>query len=117
MVEEQHSVTHQGQSSRKTNQTVISKEKRLEPLNNGVSEKLEEEDFKGAVRLASSDDRLASYSKEILDTLLSKHPAPPPDSMIPPHFTPETMHKADMICAVKALPNDSAGGLSCILNT
>ena len=81
------------------------KEKKFQPLSKRVSEKLEEGDFKIAVRLASSDDRLAAYSKETLDALLSKHPAPPPDSaitppnsVIPPLPFPETVevHEADM---------------------
>ena len=63
LVEEQDPIIQQGQSSRKTNQTVISKEKRLEPPSKGESEKLEEGDFKGAVTLASSEDRLASYQE------------------------------------------------------
>ena len=64
---------------------------------------LEEGDFKDAVKLASSDDRLAPYTKEILDALLSKHPALPPDSAIPPTPSPEALevHEADVKCAVR----------------
>ena len=67
----------------------------------------------------SSDDRLAAYCKETLDALLSKHPAPSPDSVIAPQDfviptppSPETMevHEADVMCAAKAFPNGCAGG-------
>ena len=112
LAEEQDPVIEWRQSSRKTNQPAISEEKKLETLSKRVSEKLEEGDFKGAVRIASSEDRLAAYSKETLDALLSKHPAPPPDSIIPPPPSPETMvvYEADVIRAVKSFPNGSAGG-------
>ena len=87
---------------------MISKEKRLERLRKRVYEKLYEGYFKSAVRLASSDGRLAANSKETLDALLSKHSAPPPDSVIPPPFSSKTVeiHEAD----IHAFPNGTAGG-------
>ena len=48
-----------------------------------MSAKLEEGDFKGAVRLASSDDTLAPMNEATLEALKGKHPAPHPDSTIP----------------------------------
>ena len=48
-----------------------------------VSAKLEEGDFKGAVRLASSDDTLA-YSNSHTSSLTSKHPPLHLNSIIPP---------------------------------
>ena len=49
-----------------------------------VSSNLEEGDFKGAVRLACSDDTLADMSDATYCALQRKHPAPHPDSSIPP---------------------------------
>ena len=49
-----------------------------------VSEKLEEGDFKGAVRLASSDDMLAPMSEATFQAHLERHPSPHPDSEISP---------------------------------
>ena len=45
-----------------------------------VLAKLEEGDFKGAVRLASSEDTLNDAT---LEALKEKHPPPHPDSIIP----------------------------------
>ena len=45
--------------------------------------KLKEGDFKGAVRLASSEDMLAPLNEATLEALKGKHPSPPPDSIIP----------------------------------
>ena len=112
MEEQDPVIQRRRQLSRKTNQTVIAEEKRLESLSKTVFEKLEEGDFKDAVRLASTDDRLAAYSKETLHALLSKHPTPPADSVIPPPLSPETweVHEADVMFAVRSFPNSSAGG-------
>ena len=49
-----------------------------------VSAKLEEGDFKGAVRLACSEDTFAEPSDATHAALREKHPAPPLDSSIPP---------------------------------
>ena len=63
-----------------------------------VSTKLDEGDFKGAVRLASSDVKLATF-----EALKEKHPTLHPDSAFPP--LPE-----DIIKAIRSFPNGSAGG-------
>lgn len=49
-----------------------------------ISSKLEEDDFRGAVRLASSEDSIAEPNDETLAALRDKHPAPHPDTAIPP---------------------------------
>ena len=48
-----------------------------------VSEKLEERDFREAVRLTSSEDSFASNSEATIAALKSKHPDPHPDSAPP----------------------------------
>ena len=55
----------------------------VDTLAGRVSAKLEEGDFKGAVRLASSEDSIAAPSSETLAALREKHPLPHPDSAIP----------------------------------
>ena len=49
-----------------------------------VTTKIEEGDFRGAVRLASSADVLADFSDDNYSALKSKHPSPHPDTCIPP---------------------------------
>ena len=49
-----------------------------------VSTKLEEGDFKGAVRLASSDVKLARMNMATFEALKEKHPPLHPDSAFPP---------------------------------
>ena len=48
-----------------------------------VSAKLEEGNFKGAVRLLSSDDVIAEHSTATLEALKSKHPCAPSDRRTP----------------------------------
>ena len=48
-----------------------------------VSMKLEEGDFRGAVRLACSEDSIAASSNATFAALQLKHPPPHPDSSIP----------------------------------
>ena len=55
----------------------------IKSLASRVSLKLEEGDFKGAVRLACSEDTIADMS-EATFSALQKHPSPHPDSSIPP---------------------------------
>lgn len=45
--------------------------------------KLEDGDFKGAVRLAASEDTIAELHEEVLAPLYDKHPSPHPNSCIP----------------------------------
>jgi len=39
-----------------------------------VSDMLEDGDVKGAVRLAASDETMAPYSQDTVDSLIHKHP-------------------------------------------
>ena len=64
-----------------------SKGDNLSSLAKRVAAKLEDGDFRGAVRLACSDDRLAPYNSATLSALRDKHPSPPSDSAIPPTLT------------------------------
>ena len=82
-----------------------------------VSTKLEESDFKGAVRLASSDVKLAPMNMATFEALKEKHPPLHPDSAFPP--LPEDLQsESDSVsvtdeCIIKAtrsFPNGSAGG-------
>jgi hypothetical protein len=43
-----------------------------------VSSKLEESDYRGAVRIACSKDSIADITDETISALLGKHPAPHP---------------------------------------
>ena len=78
-----------------------------------VSLKLEEGDFRGAVRLACSDDSLADMTETTYTALQQKHPAPHPQSSIPQpperlSFPPVT--EGEIAQAIKSFPNGSAGG-------
>ena len=82
-----------------------------------VSAKLEEGDFKGAVRLASSDDTLAPINESTFTALQEKHPLPHPDSVIPsiqaenePPHALSTVTEEEIIHAIRSFPNFSAGG-------
>lgn len=55
----------------------------LSAISKRVSCKLEEGDYKGAIRLASSRDTFAQHTPETLDALRSKHPPTHPASAIP----------------------------------
>ena len=79
-----------------------------------VASKLEEGNYRGAVRLACGSDTIAEHSPATLESLRKKHPTPHPDrSFIP---TPD----ADMFSvsitaeavrrAIVSFPNGSAGG-------
>ena len=80
-----------------------------------VSAKIEEGDFRGAIRLASSDDSLADASDETYTALCAKHPAPHPDSKIPPGPSVCVSDESDVTCAevfhaIRSFPCGSAGG-------
>ena len=86
----------------------------MESLGHRVSEKLEEGDFKGAVRLACSEDSMAVRSDATFAALKEKHPPPHPDSDIPP--PPDSnkpllaVSEEDVAQAIRSFPNGSAGG-------
>lgn len=104
-------------------------QKNMDPLvhlGRQVSRKIEVGDFKGAIRLASSDDTLADFDESTYSTLKSKHPAPHPDTcLLPPRHMPRsTPHpcwsflsgfSCDVVAAICSIPNGSAGGLDRLL--
>ena len=77
-----------------------------------MSEKLEDGDVKGAIRLASSEEKLAANSDATFQALLLKNPTPPLNSVIPP--PPFTMtievEESDIARAIKSFPCGSADG-------
>ena len=77
-----------------------------------VSEKLEEGDFKGAVRLTCSEDTIASDSEATIAALRSKHPDPHPESIFPeaPNGSAMTVSEGDVMEAIRSFPKGSAGG-------
>ena len=86
----------------------------LESLATLVSSKLEEGDFRGAVRLACSEDSCAEMSDSTLKALQQKHPAPHPDSSIPPPpqdpILPTSVTEEEVLQAIRSFPNGSAAG-------
>ena len=86
----------------------------LDTLATRVTTKLEEGDFKGAVRLACSEDSIADLSNDTIAALKSKHPAPHPDTKIsmPPDASnvPVPIAEEEVARAVRSFPNGSAGG-------
>ena len=83
-----------------------------------VSVKLEEGDFKGAVRLACSDDTLAPMNEATYEALLERHPPLHPDSIIPTveeasqdhSYTPIRVTEEEIVQAILSFPKDSASG-------
>ena len=79
-----------------------------------VAGKLEEGDYRGAVRLACGSDSVAEHSPETLEILNSKHPRPHPDSSIMPapdaDLFASSITEEDVRRAIMSFPNGSAGG-------
>ena len=80
-----------------------------------VSVKLEEGDFKGAIRLACSKDTLADLSDTTFDVLLQKYPPLCPNSIIPARSAtlsaPIVVSEKEVTHAIQSFPNGSTGGL------
>ena len=87
----------------------------LQFLASRVSSKLEEGDFRGAVRLACSEDTVAEANDTTMAALSSKHPAPHPDSVLPSPPTSNEVEGAlsvvigDVLRAIRSFPSGSAG--------
>ena len=84
-------------------------------LRKTISLKLGEGDFKGAIRLACSDDALAETSEDTYSALLAKHPPPHPSSVPPP--APDSSQIASIcvtpemvVSAIRSFPAGSSGG-------
>ena len=87
----------------------------VDTLAGRVSAKLEERDFKGAVRLASSEASIAVPSSEMLAALWEKHPLPHPDSAIPLVSTedqprPVQVSEDELARTICSFTRGSAGG-------
>ena len=86
----------------------------MEVLASRVASKLEEGDYKGAVRHACADDTIAEHSLATLESLRQKHPESHPDRSISPapdaelfslNFTEEDVKRTIIF-----FPAGSAGG-------
>jgi len=83
----------------------------MERLAIRVSAKIEDDDVKGAVRLAASDDMIATYCQETIDELVSKHLR----AVAPPQYTatnvnePLKMFEPVIAAAIKCFTAGSAG--------
>ena len=81
-----------------------------------VSAKLEEGDYRGAVRAACSEDTIADLSEDTLGALREKHPAVHPESCIPSPPPPEqfsplpAISQEIVVRAIQSFPRGSAGG-------
>ena len=74
---------HQPPLSRRPGQGHSASQEPLQFLTSRVSEKLEEGDFRGAVRLACSEDSVAREGEASIAALKAKHPDPHPDTKCP----------------------------------
>ena len=88
----------------------------LQCLSRRVASKLEEGDFRGAVRLACSDNRLAPSDSATFAALQAKHPSPHCDKVIPPSPLPQTLQveAGAVIHAIQSFPSRSVGGPDCL---
>ena len=77
-----------------------------------MASKLEDGDFKGAIWLACSDDRLAPFNSATLAALQENHPVPHPDTVIPPTPNPILVQvdPVSVARAIRSFPSGSAGG-------
>ena len=81
-----------------------------------VSVKLEEGDYRGAVRIACSEDTIADITDETISSLREKHPGPHPESHIPSPPQPEefvplpAITEEEVASAICSFPRGSAGG-------
>jgi hypothetical protein len=84
-----------------------------------VSEKLEEGDVQGAIRLAASECTMAPHNNETVEALRLKHPpratsligSSPPPSSDHESSSPLVLGQVDIVEAIKSFPSGSAGGL------
>ena len=87
----------------------------LQSLAARVASKLEEGDFRGAIRLASSEDTIAELNDRTLTALKVKHPPPHPDSNIltapsEENSTPIKVSVEEVSKAIHSFACGSAGG-------
>ena len=86
----------------------------MDSLASRVANKLEEGDYKGAVRLGSGSDSIADHSPATLESLKQKHPDGHSDRCFGPVRDPDlfsvTITEEDVKRAITSFPNGSAGG-------
>ena len=87
----------------------------LENLAARVAAKLEEGDFRGAIRLASSEDTMAEVNSSTLSALQEKHPLPHRDSALLPtsagsNVSPIQVSAEEVAKAICSFPCGSSGG-------
>ena len=80
-----------------------------------VAAMIEDGDFRGAIRLATSDDTLADFSDSTVSSLCAKHPPTHRDSHIPPSPTGGELVECvvscmDVVQTIRLFPCGSAGG-------
>ena len=81
-----------------------------------VFAKLEEGDYRGAVRIACSEDAIADITDETISSLREKYPGPHPESHIPSPPQPEefvplpAIMEEEVASAILSFPRGSAGG-------
>ena len=80
-----------------------------------VAAKIEDGDFRGAIRLATSDNTLADFSDDTFTALCAKHPPAHPDSRTPPSPIGGESVECEVSCmdvvqAIRSFPSGSAGG-------
>ena len=81
-----------------------------------VSAKLEEGDYRGAVRIACSEDAIEDITDKTISSLREKHPGPHPESHIPSPPQPEefvplpAITEEEIASAIRSFPRGSAGG-------
>jgi len=106
------SYPNQQNGEHKSKRSMHSKLSPMERLSARVSAKIEDGDVKGAVRLAASDDLIATYCQETVDALIDKHPrAAPPQYTATETTEPLQLLVPDIAAAIKTFPAGSAGGL------
>ena len=89
----------------------------LQSLASRVSAKLDEGNFKSAVRLVCSEDSLAEVNDATIAALRAKHPEPHPETCLP--LPPDNLEmeralsvrEGDVVHAICSFPKGSAGGL------
>ena len=86
----------------------------LTSLAKRVSSTLEDGDYKGAVRLACSEDSFATIDADTLSTLKDKHPSAHPDTCFPsvPDMSEAFAHitEKEVAMGIKSFPSGSACG-------
>ena len=82
-----------------------------------MSAKLDEGDFKGALRLACSSYTITDRYNATLEALKKKHPPPHQDTFYPllgGDQSSISVSEEEIIGAIRSFPNGSAGRLDCL---